>query len=184
MNSTFYKDNEINTKDHIDLAVYFGNDANSDVGIIIEAKKPSNKSEFPSVTNLNKKAFQEILLYYLRERVDNKNNNIKHLIITNGFEWFFFKASDFYNLFYKDHFLLKEYGQFRDGLKDTSKNELFYNEIATKYIEKVEDQLTFVHLDFRKKQVSDFKEKDLVNIYKLFSDVHLLGKGFEMIVIN
>ena len=178
LNSTFYKDNEINTKDRIDLAVYLGNDANSDVGIIIEAKKPSNKSEFPTVSNLNRKASQEILLYYLRERVDHNNNNIKHLIITNGFEWFFFKASDFYNLFYKDQSLLKEYSQFRDGLKDTSKNELFYNEIATKYIAKVEDQLPFVHLDFRKKQVSDFKEKDLISIYKLFSDVHLLGKVF------
>lgn len=178
LSSTFYKDNEINTKDRIDLAVYLGNDANSDVGIIIEAKKPSNKSEFPTVSNLNRKAFQEILLYYLRERVDHKNNNIKHLIITNGFEWFFFKASDFYNLFYNDKALLKEYTQFRDGLKDTSKNELFYNEIAAKYITKVEDQISFVHLDFRKKQVSDFKEQDLINIYKVFSDVHLLGKGF------
>lgn len=66
--STFYKDNEINTKDRIDLAVYLDKDANSDVGIIIEAKKPSNKSEFPTITQLNKKGFQEILLYYLRER--------------------------------------------------------------------------------------------------------------------
>lgn len=178
LNSTFYQENEINTKDKIDLAVYLGNDATSDVGVIIEAKKPSNKSEFPTVNNLNNKAFQEILLYYLRERVDNKNNNIKHLIITNGFEWFFFKSSDFYNLFYNDKDLIKEYIQFRDGLKDSDRNPLFYKEIATKYIEKVQDQLSFVYLDFRKKKVSDFKEKDLVSIYKLFSDVHLLGKGF------
>uniref|UniRef100_UPI002589F923 type IIG restriction enzyme/methyltransferase n=1 Tax=uncultured Chryseobacterium sp. TaxID=259322 RepID=UPI002589F923 len=178
LSSTFYKDNEINTKDRIDLAVYLDKDANSDVGIIIEAKKPSNKSEFPTITQLNKKGFQEILLYYLRERVDHKNNNIKHLIITNGFEWFFFKASDFYNLFYTDKNLLKEYSQFRDGLKDTVKNELFYNEIAAKYINKVEDQLPFVYLNFRKKQISNLKQKEIVNIYKLFSDVHLLGKGF------
>ncbi|WP_294331545.1 Eco57I restriction-modification methylase domain-containing protein, partial [uncultured Chryseobacterium sp.] len=178
LNSTFYRDNEINTKERIDLAVYLGNDATSDVGIIIEAKKPSNKSEFPTVINLNKKALQEMLLYYLRERVDHKNNNIKHLIITNGFEWFFFKARDFYDLFYSDKALLKEYAQFRDGLKDTDKNPLFYNEIAAKYINKVEDQLPFTYLDFRKKQISDLKPKELINIYKLFSDIHLLGKGF------
>ncbi|MDF0720134.1 Eco57I restriction-modification methylase domain-containing protein [Kaistella sp. PBT33-4] len=178
LSSTFYSENEINTRERIDLAVYLGKDASSDVGIIIEAKKPSNKSEFPRVNKLNTKAFQEILLYYLRERVDYKNNNIKHLIITNGFEWFFFKAEDFYALFYKNKELLKEYGQFRDGLKDTSLNELFYKEIAHKHIAAVEDSMPFVHLDFRKGSVAELKQKDLVNIYKLFSDVHLLGKSF------
>ncbi|MDV3637635.1 restriction endonuclease [Elizabethkingia anophelis] len=178
LSSTFYSENEINTKEKIDLAIYLGNYATSDIGVLIEAKKPSNKSEFPTVKQLNKKGFQEILLYYLRERVDYKNNNIKHLIITNGFEWFFFNASDFYNLFYKNSELIKEYKTFRDGRKDTTKNELFYNEIAKKYIDKVEDALPFVHLDFRDKEVSKFKEKELVNIYKLFSDVHLLGKSF------
>ncbi|WP_090347009.1 type IIG restriction enzyme/methyltransferase [Elizabethkingia miricola] len=178
LSSTFYSENEINTKEKIDLAIYLGNDATSDIGVLIEAKKPSNKFEFPTVKQLNKKGFQEMLLYYLRERVDYKNNNIKHLIITNGFEWFFFNASDFYNLFYKNSELIKEYKAFRDGLKDTTKNELFYNEIAKKYIEKVEDTLPFVHLDFRNKEVSKFKDKELLNIYKLFSDVHLLGKSF------
>ncbi|SIS56715.1 Type II restriction/modification system, DNA methylase subunit YeeA [Chryseobacterium ureilyticum] len=178
LSSTFYSENEINTKERIDLAIYLGKDATSDVGVLIEAKKPSNRTEFPTEKQLNKKAFQEMLLYYLRERVDYKNNNIKHLIITNGFEWFFFNASDFYNLFYKNSELIKEYKAFRDGLKDTIKNELFYNEIAKKYIEKVEDTLPFVYLDFRNKEVSKFKDKELVNIYKLFSDVHLLGKSF------
>ncbi|TXF77784.1 Eco57I restriction-modification methylase domain-containing protein [Chryseobacterium sp.] len=178
LSSTFYSENEINTRERIDLAVYLGKDASSDVGIIIEAKKPSNKSEFPTVNKLNSKAFQEILLYYLRERVDYKNNNIKHLIITNGFEWFFFKAEDFYALFYKNKELLKEYGRFRDGLKDTSLNELFYKEIAHKHIVAVEDSMPFVHLDFRKEKAAELKSKDLVNIYKLFSDVHLLGKSF------
>ncbi|UTX50268.1 Eco57I restriction-modification methylase domain-containing protein [Chryseobacterium sp. MA9] len=178
LSSTFYSENEINTKERIDLAIYLGKDATSDVGVLIEAKKPSNRAEFPTEKQLNKKAFQEMLLYYLRERVDYKNNNIKHLIITNGFEWFFFNASDFYNLFYKNSELIKEYKAFRDGLKDTIKNELFYNEIAKKYIEQVEDTLPFVYLDFRNKEVSKFKDKELVNIYKLFSDVHLLGKSF------
>jgi len=178
LSSTFYSENEINTKERIDLAIYLGKDATSDVGVLIEAKKPSNRVEFPTEKQLNKKAFQEMLLYYLRERVDYKNNNIKHLIITNGFEWFFFNASDFYNLFYKNSELIKEYKAFRDGLKDTIKNELFYNEIAKKYIEQVEDTLPFVYLDFRNKEVSKFKDKELVNIYKLFSDVHLLGKSF------
>jgi adenine-specific DNA-methyltransferase len=178
LESTFYSENEINTKERIDLAIYLGKDATSDVGVILEAKRPSNKSEFISPKNINKKALQELLLYYLKERVDYKNNNIKQLVVTNGFEWFFFKAEDFYNFFYKNKKLVKEYEQFRDKLKDTSKNELFYNEIAYKYIEEVKDTFPFVYLDFRSKSVSELKDKEVVTIYKLFSDVHLLGKSF------
>ena len=178
LETTFYAENEINTKEKIDLAIYLGKDATSDVGVVIEAKRPSNKAEFISVKSLNKKALHELLLYYLRERVDYKNNNIKQLVVTNGFEWFFFKAEDFYEFFYKNKKLVKEYEQFRDKLKDTSKNELFYNEIAYKYIEEVKDILPFVYLDFRSKSISELKDKEIVIIYKLFSDVHLLGKSF------
>ena len=178
LSSTFYKDNEINTRERIDLAIYLGADSSSDIGVLLEAKKPSNKSEFPKKEKLNCKAIQELLLYYLKERIDYKNNNIKHLVITNGFEWYFFKAEDFYDTFYKNKELVKEYGQFRDKLKDSSKNELFYDEIAKKYIAKVENQIPFVYVDFKNKSISDLKQKEIVNIYKLFSDVHLLGKSF------
>lgn len=93
--NTFYQKNVINTKERIDLAIYLDNTAESDVGVIIEAKRPSNKNEFISEKDLNRKALHELLLYYLRERIDQKNNNIKHLIITNGIEWFFFQSGRF-----------------------------------------------------------------------------------------
>lgn len=38
--------------------------------------------------NLNRKALQELLLYYLKERVNKKNNDIKYLIATNIHEFF------------------------------------------------------------------------------------------------
>ena len=176
--NTFYKDNLINTKDRIDLAIYLDKTAKSDVGVLIEAKRPSNKAEFLTVDNLNKKALQELLLYYLRERIDNNNNNIKHLIVTNGYEWFLFKASDFYDIFYKDKALVKEYKSFRDNLKDSTKNELFYNEIAKKYIEKYQAELPFVHLDFSKTNFDKLSDAHLNTLFKIFSDVHILGHSF------
>ncbi|KAB8152416.1 hypothetical protein EZY14_013460 [Kordia sp. TARA_039_SRF] len=176
--STFYADNYVNTKDRIDLAIYLDSTAKSDIGVIIEAKKPSNKAEFLTKENLNRKALQELLLYYLRERVDNENNNIKHLIATNGYEWYLFKASDFYDYFYKNTSLVKEYKAFRDGLKDTSKNELFYNEIAKKYIAEVEQDLPYVHLDFTKTKFDKLSDSHLNTLFKIFSDVHLLGHSF------
>ncbi|NPD47806.1 Eco57I restriction-modification methylase domain-containing protein [Lentimicrobium sp. S6] len=176
--NTFYKDNYINTKNRIDLAIYLGNNMKSDVGVIIETKKPSNKAEFLSTNNLNKKALHELLLYYLRERIDEKNNNIKHLIATNGYEWYLFKAEDFYNHFYTNKSLRKEYEDFRDGKKDSLKNELFYNEIADKYITLVEEKLPYVYLDFTKKPIKDYNDTALNTLYKIFSDVHLLGANF------
>ena len=177
-NNTFYSENYINTKERIDLAIYTGKTAKSDVSVIIEAKKPSNKSEFLTETILNRKALQELLLYYLRERLDNENNNIKHLVATNGYEWYLFKAEDFYNYFYKNKALLKEYKAFRDGLKDTSKNELFYNEIAKKYIAEVEQDLPFVHLEFSKTNFDKLSDAHLNTLFKIFSNVHLLGHSF------
>ncbi|MDC0177600.1 BREX-1 system adenine-specific DNA-methyltransferase PglX [Polaribacter sp.] len=177
-NSTFYADNYINTKDKIDLAIYTENNAKSDVAVIIEAKKPSNKAEFLRKDNLNKKALQELLLYYLRERLENNNNNIKHLIATNGYEWYLFKGEDFYKYFFKNKPLIKEYEDFRDGLKDTSKNELFYDEIAKKYIAQVEKELPFVYLDFTQTNLSELKDEHLNTLYKIFSDVHILGHPF------
>ncbi|MGB0981854.1 MAG: DUF7149 domain-containing protein, partial [Winogradskyella sp.] len=176
--STFYANNYINTKDRIDLAIYLDNTPKSDIGVIIEAKKPSNKAEFLTEKNLNKKALHELLLYYLRERVDGENNNIKHLIATNGYQWFLFKAEDFYTYFYKNKALIKEYKEFKDGLKDTSKNELFYNEIAKKYIAEVAHQLPFVHLDFTTTNFTKLNDTHLNTLYKIFSNVHLLGHSF------
>jgi len=176
--TTFYQENYINTKDRIDLAIYTDEKSTSDVGVIIEAKKPSNKAEFLRKDNLNRKALQELLLYYLRERLDNNNNNIKHLIATNGYEWYLFNSEDFYNYFYKNKALIKEYESFRDGLKDTTKNELFYNEIAKKYIAEIEEKLPFVHLDFTNVNLDTLKDNHLNTLYKIFSDVHLLGHSF------
>lgn len=178
LQKTFYSEYLINTKDRIDLAIYLDKTAKSDVGVIIEAKRPSNKAEFITPENLNKKALQELLLYYLRERLDGNNNNIKHLIITNGFEWFFFKAEDFYNYFYKNKALIKEYESFRDGLKDTTKNELFYSEIAKKYIETVKDILPFVYINFSDVNIDKLDDNKLNTYFKIFSNVHLLGQSF------
>ena len=75
--------------------VHNGADAQSTVGVIIEAKKPTNKAEMVSQDKLNAKAFQELVLYYLRERISHKNIEVRHLIITNIYEWYIFDATLF-----------------------------------------------------------------------------------------
>ena len=66
LKDTYYKNNHfINTKGRNDLVIHNGNKAKSTVGVIIEAKKPTNKAEMLTKEKINVKAFQELVLYYL-----------------------------------------------------------------------------------------------------------------------
>lgn len=100
LKDTYYKKNHfINTKGRNDLVIHNGNKASTTVGVILEAKKPTNKSEMISAHKLNTKAFQELVLYYLRERITHKNLEIKHLVITNINEWYIFDEHLFERFF-------------------------------------------------------------------------------------
>ena len=84
LKKTYYEPNHfVNTKGRNDLVIHNEDKAESSVGVIIEAKKPTNKSEMLTKDKLNVKAFQELVLYYLRERITQKNLEIKYLIATN-----------------------------------------------------------------------------------------------------
>ena len=104
----------INTKGRNDLVIHTGKDAASAVGVIIETKRPSNTPEMMRVDNLNVKAFHELIFYYLRERVLNKNLELKYLIATNLHEWFVFDAVFFEKNFYHSKKLLQQYTDFID----------------------------------------------------------------------
>ena len=75
----------------------------------MEAKKPTNKSEMISRENLNAKAFQELVLYYLRERITHKTLEIKQLVATNINEWFIFDATLFDRLFAQNKYKKNKY---------------------------------------------------------------------------
>ena len=56
LRDTFYIDsNAINTKDKKDLVIHIGKTTDTDVAVIIEAKRPSNVKEMVSADNANKK---------------------------------------------------------------------------------------------------------------------------------
>ena len=62
---TFYGQNyKVSPNGRIDCAIHLGNSIESPVGVIIEAKMPTNTSEMITRDNLNKKALQELLLYH------------------------------------------------------------------------------------------------------------------------
>ena len=96
LRDTYYKEtNAINTKDKKDLVIHLGKTTDSEVGVVIEAKRPTNANEMVSVVNPNKKALHELILYYLEERNKAENIELKQLVITNIYEWYIMDANYF-----------------------------------------------------------------------------------------
>ncbi|EHD9160318.1 class I SAM-dependent DNA methyltransferase [Campylobacter jejuni] len=85
--------------------------------VIIEAKLP-NSREFFSPSKPNCKALHECILYYLRER-KALNSSLKHIIITDFYSFFIFKADLFEELFNKSKYFKEAFENFE------SKNSLF-----------------------------------------------------------
>ena len=83
LKNTYYgASHSINIKVRQDLVIRKSSNASSTVGVIIKAKSPVNKEEMLRPDQINNKAFQELVLYYMRERITHKNLEIKHLIVT------------------------------------------------------------------------------------------------------
>lgn len=184
LKKTYYDPNHyINTKGRNDLVIHNGDKAKSTVGVIIEAKKPTNKSEMLSASNINYKAFQELVLYYLRERITHKNLEVKHLIVTNINEWFIFDAQNFDRHFAQNKALVKQFEEFEGGRLAETKTDFFYKHIAEPEIEKVKEQIDFTYFDIRSydKPLRNSDKKDdakLIALYKLLSPEHLLKLPF------
>ena len=182
LSDTFYKPYYMAPEEDIDLAVRLDKTSKSNIGLLIEVKSTTNKNEMISVGNLNRKALQELLLYYLRERITKKNTDIKYLIATNVYEYFIFDAQEFEQKFYQNKKLKKEFQDFEDGRKTSRKTDFFYSEIASLFIEEVADSLDYTYFDIRsyaKYLDEDTAPKKLIELYKVFSDVHLLKLPFQ-----
>ena len=174
--NTSFLQNEINTKGRTDLAVYSGNTNRTPVNVIFEIKKPKS-NEFPTTADINCKAVHEAVLYYIRERYEEKNDEVKHIIITNIYEWFVFDARDFENVFYTNS-LIKEYEKWKSGQK-TSKNTEHFYKIVKQYIENNDDEIVLTYFDLRDYEKLLFEnEKAVVPLFKILSATHLLKLNY------
>jgi len=185
LKNTYYHDRFfINTKEREDLAIYTGKNAESQVGVIIEAKKPLNKAEMLSVENINAKALHELILYYLRERVSGKNLELKHLVVTNIYEWFIFDATDFEKWFAKNKSFVNKFSDFEEKRLSGTDTGFFYKNIAAPFVKKLEEEITFTYFDLRDIENSlrnqNFEnDTKLIPAFKLFSPEHLLKLPFS-----
>ena len=176
LRDTFYIDsNAINTKDKKDLVIHIGKTTDTDVAVIIEAKRPSNKNEMISADNANKKALHELILYYLTERNAKENVQLKQLIVTDVNQWFIIDTNEFDKHIYRNNQIRKLY---ETKVNDKKDNPWFYEEIA-KTVSKIDVEFPCVYFDIRDydkilRNTATDDDKELVALYKILSPQHLL----------
>ncbi len=176
LRDTYYiESNAINTKDKKDLVIHSGKTTDTDVAVIIEAKRPSNKNEMISAGNANKKALHELILYYLTERNAKENVELKQLVVTDINQWFIIDANYFDKHIYRNTQIRKLYNIKVNDKKD---NPWFYEEIA-KIVSKIDIEIPCVYFDIRDyekilRNTATDDDKELVALYKILSPKHLL----------
>ena len=176
LRDTYYRNSHaINTKDKKDLVIHTDKTTDSDVAVIIEAKRPNNVAEMVSVQNCNKKALHELVLYYFDERNGAENTQLKQLIITNINEWYVFDANAFDKYIYRNTQIKKLHETKRNDRKD---NPFFYEELA-KIIAKADFDLDCVYFNLKDYQTAlrnddPADDHSLTTLYKLLSPQYLL----------
>ena len=173
-------DKQINTSNRIDLAVYNGKNSNSNVGVIVEYKKINNKAEMMSTNNLNAKSFRELVSYYLKERIVNKNIEVKRGIVTNGYEFFVIDSKELEKYFIKNKKLVENFKKFEKGQLSGSTTDFLYDEVVAPEIDKsLNKNIKIGYFDLRDyliKGTSQFKKNKLTQLYRFFSTENLLNE--------
>lgn len=181
LKDTWYKElHEINTKDRKDLVIHSGKTSKDSVGAIFEIKKPGNKTEMMSESRPNAKAMHELILYYLRERIDSKNTDIKHLIVTNIYEWFIIDEAWFEKYIFRNNKFKKDFESWKLSGKDT---KFFYENLAKPFFDSIEEAIpcTYFNLENYRDTIYNKNKKDdgkLIALYKILSPQHLLKQPF------
>lgn len=185
LKGAFYADAYlVATKERADLVIHNGPRADAPVAVLLETKRPRAQGQ-PAAADMvrsdrpNVKAMHELLLYFLRERIEEHNTDLKYLIITDVHEFFVFDAADFERLFLKNRALLKDYKDWRDGRKTSATTEFFYQHIAQPMLEGLDEELPCVHFDLR--HYAAYAQNDdptddyrLIPLFKLLAPTHLL----------
>lgn len=184
LKDTYYKDRHlIATKGRTDLVIHEETKASSPAGVLFEVKRPRNQADMITAQNANTRALHELVLYYLQERIEGKNTDIKYCIVTNIYEWYVFDAAVFDKTFYQNRPLRRDYEHWRDGRKTQSTTDFFYRDIARPFLDKLEEALpcTYFNLkDYERplRNQDPTDDKKLAPLFKALSPTHLLKLPF------
>ena len=171
---TFYDEPYlVNTRKKVDQAIYGPGSENP--WVLMEMKTPGNMSEMPHNGSFERKSFYQLVLYYMKEEKERDNREIKHLVVTNGYEWYVFERKLFYNFFGRNRALWNEIKRYERENK--TREEIYFKVIAPE-VRKVQDQFSYVYFDLRKfvGKLTDpdvIRKKSFEAQCKFFSPIHL-----------
>ncbi len=179
VNSFYGKPFEINTRNNIDQAIY-GPDGKHP-WVLMEMKSPGNHAEMPKDGCFDRKSFCQLVLYYIKEEKERKNNEIKHLVVTNGHEWYVFERKQFYLHFGSHQRLWKEIRRYE---REGRKRDEIYDEVIAPEVRKIQDRLDFVYIDIRtfSQQINDptlIHKRKFEILCKFFSPIHLCVQPYD-----
>lgn len=171
-------DYKTNIKNNIDLAIY----VDDIVNVIFEVKSTKNKTEFPkSSQDLSSKAFCESILYFLRERKNEKNNFIKFIIICNAQDFFIIDAKEFERLFTNDK-TINSYFKNCDKRQGTNTKTQEFYEQTNAYLSTLDQSIDYAY--FKLEQNLD--DEMLSYVYQILSPQILLRQkqNYDANILN
>lgn len=182
LNQSLYRDRRymVNTYQRTDLAIYSEVGTSNEHPVVLFEFKGPSRPDMVTKEDLKKKALYELVLYYIREEKQKHNTDIKHLVITNCWEYFVFEKKIFYQLFAQDNRFVRSVLE-ADAANNT---DYVYNEIIKPKVEQVESRLQFTYLDLHdfKKEIEKEEiiyKKKFTAAYKLLSPTNLLKLPFK-----
>ncbi|MBS4996104.1 MAG: Eco57I restriction-modification methylase domain-containing protein [Roseburia sp.] len=178
--SLYYKDDyEINTEGRIDSVIK----VNGKTQILIENKKPSNKNEMATDTDINVKALHELLFYYMKLTRDTNENKVKRItdieirrvIITDTIRWVIIDANNVEKLV--DGYLEKLFYKYQN-------NQLIYSNNADKFYEDTKTYLSTInvneHLKYVYFEINNYMTvKKISYLYKILYKNYLLKENVK-----
>lgn len=174
LTSTFYGEPYlVNTRKKADQAIY--GPGSQFPWVLMEMKSPGNQAEMPCEGHFDRKGFCQLVLYYMKEEKERGNREIKHLVVTNGYEWYVFERKLFYNFFRKKRALWNDIQRYE---REKKTREEIYQEVIAPEVSKVQDQFNYVYFDLRKfaGQLADtaiLRKRSFEALCKFFSPIHL-----------
>lgn len=144
--------------------------------VLFEIKREKNSTDMIQHGDINRKAFHEVVLYYMRERL-NGNTDIRKIVIGTEYDLYVFDATEFENLFWRNRHFQNEFNAWRRRLKVNKTTEFFYSEITAKFMQSIEASIGAIHIDLKqfKNKLDDSRDiEEIIILYKLLSPYHLL----------
>ena len=139
--------------EHEDMAIHHEAVATSPVAAIIEVKRPSNVAEMCDENRMNVKALHEALAYEFDEVCRKGNIELQTLIVTNGWEWYFFNAKNIWQALTRhNNKYVNQYKKFCDGKLIKRDKDFLYAEVMAPAVRDLlaTNQLECCHVSLKK----------------------------------